>query len=176
MSYELTFYVNRSATDIRAINPYAAYNLTDDTWTVQPDPDQHAPSNPDWDRLAEQDLYAAQALAKTYSRAMTTIQNATNPAHRRNAEEVLRHTLEAATARFEEIHSGRRWAFSPTGAGYGDFFNYRWQAGKRSGAVPALKMLADYQRQAIETGNEGTYGVSLPDASDLIARAIMQQG
>ena len=34
-SFELTFYVNVQ-TDIRNIKPYAAYSLTDDDWTVEP--------------------------------------------------------------------------------------------------------------------------------------------
>ena len=170
--YELTFYVNRGATDIRAINPYAAYNLTTDEWTVEPDPAQQAPSNPSWDLQAQQDLGMAQNLVQRYSRALTALQAATNPAHRRNAEEVLHHTLEAASGMYEEIHSNRKWAFAPTGAGYADFHNYRWQAGKRTGAVPALRALHDYHRDAVEQGNAGTYGVEMPTADLLIARAI----
>jgi hypothetical protein len=170
--FEVTFYVNRGASDIRAINPYAAYNLTTDSWTVEPDPAQHAPSNPSWDVQAQQDLNMAQILVQRYSRALTAVQSATNPAHRRNAEEVLQHTLDAASGMYEQIHGDRKWAFAPTGAGYADFHNYRWQAGKRSGVVPALKALHDYRRDAIEAGNAGTYGVELPTSALLIARAI----
>ena len=172
--YELTFYVNRSAADIRAINPYAAYNLTDDSWTVEPNASLKPPSNADWDLQAKADLDRTQDLVQRYSRSLTALQNATNPAHRRNAEEVLKHTLEAASGMFEEIHGNRRWAFSPTGSGYADFHNYRWQAGKRSGAVPALKQLHDYQRDAVETGNAGTYGINMPSADLLIARTFIQ--
>ena len=174
MSYELTFFVNRGATDIRAINPYAAYNLSRDEWTVAPDPAQQAPSNPSWDIQAQQDLGRAQNLVQRYSRALTEMQAATNPAHRRNAEEVLHYTLEAASGMYEEIHGNRKWAFAPTGGGYADFNNYRWQAGKRSGVVPALKALHDYRRDAIEEGNAGTYGIQMPSADLLIARAIQQ--
>jgi hypothetical protein len=37
-----TFYANPWATDITAINPYAAYDLPFEAWTVAPDPRQHA--------------------------------------------------------------------------------------------------------------------------------------
>jgi hypothetical protein len=46
--YELTFYVNAGATDIRSIKPYAAYDLKYDDWTVTPDPNAAPPQNPDW--------------------------------------------------------------------------------------------------------------------------------
>ena len=39
--FEVTFYVNPGATDIRTINPYAAYDLTHDEWTVNPRSEEH---------------------------------------------------------------------------------------------------------------------------------------
>lgn len=42
-SYDLTWYVNPASYDIRDIRPYAAYDVTADTWAVRP------PQLPDWD-------------------------------------------------------------------------------------------------------------------------------
>ena len=52
-AFELTFYVN-VASDIRKIKPYAAYSVTNDDWTVQPEV-KGAPSNKGWDKKIAQD-------------------------------------------------------------------------------------------------------------------------
>jgi hypothetical protein len=169
--YELTFYVNPGATDIRVINPYAAYDLTHDDWTVFPDKGAHAPANSAWSEAVNRDHKHALETVTRYSQALTDLRNAPNDAARRNAETRLHMAVDMGSALFDEIHEGRRRAFSTTGEGYSDFHNYRWQSGKRLGTVPALKTLKEYQTTSKENINKQTYGIELPDTDTLIRRA-----
>lgn len=163
--YELTFYVNPGATDIRTINPYAAYDLKYDEWTVPPDPTQHAPHNPEWEAVAEGDAKNANTIHARFIAALQDVQTAHAGPNRRNAEVKLAAAKAQAEALFEEIHGNRRIAFSLDGAGYYDFNNYRWQASKSSGANDKLRQLKDYEV------NHQDYGVDLPDSRTLIRRA-----
>lgn len=163
--FELTFYVNPGATDIRVINPYAAYDLKYDEWTVPPQVGQHAPQNPEWDVVAERD-YAAAHLAHTrFMSALQDIQTSHADATRRNAEVRLNQAQQQAHALFDEIHTGRRNAFNAQGAGYYDFHNYRWQSLKKTGAMNLLKEVREFDIPSTK------YGVELPDARTLIRRA-----
>ena len=168
--YEVTFYVNPHATDIRVINPYAAYDLTHDEWTVTPTA-QMAPRNRSWEEAARRDHERAVDAVTRYSKALTEVQNATNPAARRNAEGRLNMALDMASSLFDEIHEGRRLAFSSTGGGYGDYYNYRWQAGKQTGAVEAARQLKEFRDTSRASKEAETYGVELPDVQTLIRRA-----
>lgn len=163
--YELTFYVNPGATDIRTINPYAAYDLKYDEWTVPPNPHQEAPSNPEWDLVAENDAKMAEQIHIRFVNALNEVKTSHADALRRNAEVKMTHAKQQAEALFEEIHGNRRMAFSSGGEGYYDFNNYRWQAGKRSGIVEKLRKIKEYG------DDTGQYGVELPDTSTLIRRA-----
>src|SRR4051812_5930707 len=64
--YEITFYVNPGASDIRNINPYAAYNLTDNSWTVRPSNSkpQHFPKS--FFDAAEQEAATARQIVSQY--------------------------------------------------------------------------------------------------------------
>ena len=168
--YEVTFYVNPGATDIRSINPYAAYDLTHDEWTVHP-AQQTAPQNPVWEVSAQRDLSMASDIVMRYSQAVTEIQSAKNDAARRNAEAKMEATLIQASALFKDIHEARRFAFREGGEGYSDFYNYRWQAGKKYGTVPALKKMSEYWSAYKAQQAEATYGIELPDTQTLIRRA-----
>jgi hypothetical protein len=55
--------------------------------------------------------------------------------------------------------------------GYADFYNYRWQAGKKYGTVPALRKLADYWSAYKDQQAEENYGMKLPSTDTLIRRA-----
>jgi len=171
--YEVTFYVNPGATDIRAINPYAAYNLTADEWTVEPDQSAHAPFSRAWEQKSQRDYDTTTELVKRYSQALTDVRATSNPAYRVNAESRLQHAISAAESLYDEIHHGRKIAFSMTGSGYSDFNNYRWQAGKQSGAVGALKQIKQYAESARESHEAETYGVDLPSADVLTRRAAI---
>lgn len=171
--YEVTFYVNPGATDIRVIKPYAAYDLTHDEWTVHPDPAAQAQYEPVWEQAAQRDREKAMEIVANYSRLTTNLREAKNDATRRNAEFLLLNLLEQATALYDDIHGSRKLAFSRTGEGYGDFYNYRWQAGKRLGTVFALQKLKEFYDDYKEAQQATTYGVELPDIRTLVRRAAM---
>lgn len=170
--FEVTFYSNPGATDIRSIHPYAAYDLTHNEWTVFPTPHE-APKNAAWEHAAQRDRSMAADIVGRYSQALTNIHSATTAPARRNAEFALKQAMAQGSALFEDIHHGRRYAFSPSGAGYEDFHNYRWQAGKSLGTVPALKHLHDYLNAATLEEDKETYGLELPDTRTLIRRAAL---
>jgi len=169
-AYELTFYVNVRS-DIKTIKPYAAYSVTDDDWTVAPEV-KAAPIRKDWDLKVAKDTSMTQEILTRYSAALNAIGSATNPAARRNAEKSLLDAVEQGAALFEDIHAGRRSAFSPSGQGYLDIANYRWQAGKKSGSVQALRKLKDISTKSRRDFESATYGIELPDASTLVRRAL----
>lgn len=169
-AFELTFYVNVQS-DIRSIKPYAAYSLTNDEWTVSPEV-KAAPVNKMWERKVETDVSLATEILSRYSKALNDIQAATTDTARRNAEAALKLAVDQGTALFEDIHSGRKYAFSPSGLGYSDIHNYRWQAGKAAGTVQALRQLKDIGKASKKEYEAKTYGMELPDANTLIRRAL----
>jgi hypothetical protein len=170
-AYELTFYVNVKS-NILEIKPYAAYSLTQDDWTVQPEL-RTPPSNKSADRRADLDKSMTVEILSRYSRALSDIGAATTDTARRNAESTLLLAIQQGAALFEDIHSNRRNAFSPSGLGYADPANYRWQAGKASGTVQALKKLKDIHSQGKKSFETKTYGMELPSTDTLIRRAML---
>jgi len=167
--YELTFYVNPTATDIKTIRPYAAYDLKYDEWTVTPDPQAQPPYNPQWETVVKEDSAKATQIHNRVTAAMNEIQMSTNPGIKRNAELKAISAGQQGLALFNEIHSNRSQAFSPSGNGYSDFNNYRWQAGKREGTIQKLKGISKYLSGVSST----SYGVELPDTATLIRRAAV---
>lgn len=171
--YELTFYVNPSATDIRAIKPYAAYDLKYNEWTVTPSPTQQAEYNAEWETVAESDAQLAHQAYTRFNQAFQELKQTHNGPNVRNAEVRLNAALQQGNALYEEIHSNRSKAFSSTGEGYGDFNNYRWQAAKRLGTIEHLRAMQEYSAEVTGSMNAQTYGVELPDAATLIRRAAL---
>jgi len=171
--YELTFYVNRGAADIRAIKPYAAYNLTFQEWTVAPDPNVAPPVHPDWEASVASDTALAHKIVTRYTQALQDVTQSHNGAVRRNAESRLSAAMQQGNALYNEIHLNRSQAFSPGGEGYADFNNYRWQAGKREGTVQALRQLHTHSQSLQHSTEAATYGIELPDANTLIRRAAL---
>ncbi len=169
--YELTYYVNPQ-TDIKAINPYAAYDLIADVWTVKPEMNPQPPYSRDWELRTQRDRETALEIIGRYNDALHELRSSTNPAYKVNAERKLKAAQEQAIAFFEDIHHGRKAAFSQIGAGYSDFNNYRWQAGKRTGAVQALRAIKDIKERAEKEENKNLYGVELPSADKLIRRSL----
>lgn len=168
-AFDLTFYVNTKS-NIVDIKPYAAYSLTDNTWTVPPS-DLGTQHNPEWDAVMAADVSHATDIVNRYKTHYQGVRNAPNDAIRRNHEVALHHTLGQAAALFDEIHEGRKHAFSSAGEGYADFTNYRWQSGKQAGIIQPLKQLKD----AHQTASAGeTYGLSLPSADIMVRRAASQ--
>ena len=169
--YELTFYVNQQS-DITDINPYAAYDLVSNTWTVAPEKNPQPPYVRSWEQRAQRDHDTAVQLVGRYNNALSEIKRASNPAHRTNAESKLRMARDQAIAYYDDIHNGRKIAFSPIGGGYNDYNNYRWQAGKRSGAVQALRKIKEDTDLLKKQSQVETYGVELPRTDVLIRRSI----
>ena len=169
-AYELTFFVNVRS-DIRSIKPYAAYSLTTDDWTVQPEL-KAPPRNKLWDERVSKDTSKTTEILSRYSAALTSLGSATTDTARRNAEAALKLAVEQGAALFDEMHHGRTYAFSPGGQGYMDMYNYRWQAGKSAGIVQALRQLKDISSSGRKSFEESTYGMELPDTSVLIRRAL----
>ena len=175
MRFEITIYVNSGVTanpeGILSINPYAAYDLTSDVWTVAPQqhPTHHV--HPSWDQTVEMDRMRGEGIIGHYGKALEQVHGAQNDAHRTNAVGYLKNALEAASGLYDEIHAGRKAAFNEFGHGYADFHNYRWQSGKRTGVIQAMKRLKDYKDGAAKSTEMETYGMELPDHETLIRRA-----
>ena len=64
-------------------------------------------------------------------------------------------------------------AFSPSGQGYADYANFRWQAGKKTGVVQALKQLKEISTKTRQEFESNTYGMELPTANVLVRRAAL---
>jgi len=169
-AFELTFYANVKS-DIRQIKPYAAYSLTNDDWTVAPEV-KSAPKNKMMEQRVAKDTSLTTEILSRYSAALTTLTNATTDTARRNAEAALKLAVEQGAALFDEIHKGRSYAFSTLGQGYADLANYRWQAGKESGSVQALRKLKEVATKGKKEFEAQTYGMELPDVNTLIRRAV----
>jgi len=171
-AFELTFFVN-TASDIVTIKPYAAYSLTRDDWTVEPTADETKfPEH--WFSEANRDARMAQDIVSRYQQALNDLTMARDAITTSNAQTALLLAAKQGAALFEEIHGGRTQAFSPKGAGYSDFANFRWQSGKASGTVQAMKSLKDLVKKAQKESDVSLYGVELPDAATLIRRAASQ--
>ena len=170
-SFELTFYVN-VASDIRTIKPYAAYSLTDDSWTVEPSEPSLSPKR-DWERKISRDENMAVEILERYSQALANIGTATTDTARINSQAALKLAVEQGAALFEDLHHGRGSAFSPSGQGYADYANFRWQAGKKTGVVQALKQLKDISTKTRSEFESQTYGMELPTANVLVRRAAL---
>jgi hypothetical protein len=107
--WHLTFYLNPMSWDIRQIQPYGAYSITDDAWIVRPPVlPEHKPE--DFDNS----IYA---LAEKY---VERVKHILGMAHgpRRKAE---------ADALYQFLHSDRGRAFSPRGHGWTDPGNLVWK-------------------------------------------------
>jgi hypothetical protein len=169
-AYELTFFVNVKS-DIRQIKPYAAYSLTNDDWTVQPEV-KAPPRNKMVEQKVARDVSMTTDILSRYSAALTAIGSAPTDTARRNAEAALKLAVEQGVALFDEIHKGRTYAFSPSGLGYTDPSNYRWQAGKEAGSIQALRKLKDIATKSKKDFEAQTYGMQLPDVNTLIRRAV----
>ena len=170
--YEVTWFSNPESTDIRDIHPYAAYELFGKTWDVPPDPN---PARPAHSPQAERDVVLATKIVDRYTRAQQAMENQANEILRKQAETIVKESLKQATALFDEIHEGRHAAFGWGGNGYADPANHRWQAGKASGAIPALLELRQFHNAERSRDEIRTYGVELQSVDTLLLRALTAQ-
>jgi hypothetical protein len=175
--FEVTFYVNPHSYDIRDIKPYAAYCLTDDTWTVKP---PVLPQNPEtlypqayFDHVQRERTHAQGLLDRYNSLLAQTSSSQQGTPGWLNAVHGLDLVIDQAKAMFDDIHLGRREAFGPNGQGYGDFANFRWQSHKRYGTVQALAALTQVRRQAGESVEQALYGTKIADAGSALRTAAL---
>lgn len=99
--FSVTWYVNPDSWDIRKIKPYAAYNVTADTWAVRP------PHLPDWSIKDFPKAFVAEARAvEAYVKAVLKLPE---PMRTQQADALWRH-----------LHSDRSRAFSAQGEGWID--------------------------------------------------------
>lgn len=176
-SYEVTYFVNATGSDIRHINPYAAYNVTTDAWTIRP---PLLPTNPAtlypkaYSRTVAGESRTISTLVDRYNTLARDLKRfpAGSPGHI-NATAGLHHITSQARSMWEDIHLGRRAAFEPGGTGYTDYHNYRWQAHKQQGSAQALAAIATVDHDATTHYDNALYHTQLNAADKLIARAIL---
>jgi hypothetical protein len=175
--FEVTFYVNPNSADIRNINPYAAYDLTHDRWTTRPpvlpnDPSTLYPASFKKAVGAEQEQ--ARGIVARYGTLKNQV-DATQPGSPgwHNAVAALNGTVSQGRALFDSIHLGRKMAFGEGGSGYGDYYNYRWQAHKAAGTAQALAALSQIDKDAHLAQQTDLYGQPLRGASQTLSEASM---
>lgn len=177
--YEVTFYINPGAQDIRSISPYAAYDVTHGRWTVKPIelPADWGPGSlpKDWLEKFDRDTAYGRALVERYNEQADKInQTPVGSPRWRNATVALSGTINEALALFDEIHLGRKAAFLGGGKGFLGFENARWQAGKGSGIIDALRGIKAVHDAAHREAGESLYHTDL-SADDAMVDAVLSQ-
>jgi hypothetical protein len=177
--YEVTYYLNPGTTSqsIAAINPYAAYNLTRDRWDIRPPSlpaDPHSLYPKHWWGAVQREEDHARTLVERYNHLRSAASSASpNSAVWHNSLASQKIVVEQAKALFDDIHLGRKQAFGPGGSGYGDYYNFRWQAHKQAGTVQALNSLATADVEAHKAQETDLYGAPLDDAATALAKAAL---
>lgn len=175
--FTVTFFWNREVeNDITAIHPYAAYNIVDNRWVVEPPqipPDPHTLYPQEWFNTAGNDEIAARRIEEEYlhsSSALFTYQpgspGAVNTQTRMNLLRAQAQTL------YDDIHQGRRQAFASGGKGYYDYYNFRWQQAKEAGTKDRLKYIIDMARQARDEKETALYGKPISSAQEALEDAF----
>lgn len=175
--FEVTFFVNAGGSDIRDINAYAAYNLTNNSWDVKPptlpqDPSRLYPKT--FYQAADQDKKTADVLIKRFDSLKRDLsaQKENTPGWN-NTLSQLNLVTSQAKSMFDSIHIGRRAAFGEGGSGYGDYYNFRWQRNKQNGTVQALNAIATARISAREESDIDLYGNPIASADDALVRAAL---
>ncbi len=176
--YEVTFYTNSGSKDIRDIHPYAAYNVTDNEWTVRPPvlpDDPHTLYPAEFYKAAESTSKQAKELIRRYGtlKAQAEAMPEGSPG-RLNALSAQSIVVSQAKSLFDTIHLGRKDAFSKTGAGYGDYHNFLWQYNKQKGTVQALHSLATVSDDAQAAEESEIYGQPLKSPTALLTAAMLR--
>ena len=173
-TFEVTFYVNPNSTDIRDINPYAAYDLTHDSWTVRP-PHGDAFNHPkEFYDYAQREVGGAEEIVAKFNTAANKAKamNPGSPGWHNAMREVDLLASQASTM-YDSIHLGRRAAFSSGGSGYGDYYNFRWQYHKQHGTAQALNAVAHAHKEAHDEFNSQIYGAAIEPADVALRRAAL---
>lgn len=175
--FEVTFYINATGSDIRDINPYAAYNLTSNTWTVRPpvlpeDPKTLYPK--EWWDYVEDERRLADSLIQRYNHVQGTLRTSVpgTPGWSSGGRQ-LQAVADQVTTLYDDIHLGRRAAFGEQGEGYGDFHNFRWQAHKKFGTAQALHEVWSARHTGKTDFETDTYGQPLTTAQESLRAAAL---
>jgi hypothetical protein len=139
--WESTFYVNPGAYDIRALKPYAAYDITRDEWAVEPVevPDDFGP-----EKLPESTWDVFDALTKLI-KAIAEL-----PEDVRERE---------GAALYDYLHADRHSAFGPEGSGLYDPANVIFKSLDAAPGSP-LQQLIDWKH-----AHDGTAATDLETAA-----------
>ncbi len=173
-AYDVTFYVNPNSTDIRDINPYAAYNVTAGEWTVRPPQGRDFEHPGVFYKHAEAEAQQARSLLATHNglaSRMSQVQPGTPGWH--NLMSQAQVVVSQAATLYDSIHLGRKQAFAPGGSGYGDYYNFRWQYHKQQGTAQALNAVAGAHKDAQQAYAQSVYGAPLEGADLVLRRAAM---
>ena len=173
---EVTYFVNAGSDDIRDIEPYAAYNLTIDSWTVKPvnpgpewDPRAYFPQ--EWVNTVDTDVRDAHRLIDHYNENVGALDSAADVPSQINALHNIKGTAERAADLFATMHAGRKTSFEPGGGGYFGYGNFRWQMHAHSGTLKALHDIAVVNRDARVYQQQELYGEPLKGPNDSLRSA-----
>jgi hypothetical protein len=173
--FEVTFYVNPNSTDIRDINPYAAYNLSDDEWTVRPPSADVINNHPhEFFAHAQNEVDQAWGLVNKYNQVANQAKGMSpgSPGWH-NAMRQAELVVSQASVMYDQIHLGRKQAFGPGGSGYADYYNFRWQYHKKNGTAQALNGVAKAHKAAQDEYSTSIYGTPIEGADVVLRRAAM---
>lgn len=175
--FEVTYFWNYDVeSDIMSIRPYAAYDLMSDQWIVQPpelpvDPKTLYPE--EWYALIENDDYSSYRITSVYNDASKEISGYKpgsaayiNAKSRMNLAEAQAKTL------YDDIHEGRRQAFTMGGKGYSDYHNFRWQSAKASGTIERLKSIIQEHKTEFLSKQTELYGSPIKSADEALEDAM----
>lgn len=178
--FETTFYVNPgTGTDIRSINPYAAYGLTTAGWAVRP-PDLGEDWGPDkidetWWAAVGADIAAAEDLVARYNRLVDEARGAPEGPRKLNLLREVQLVVEQVAARYRIVHGERTFAFRGVagthGAGFLDYYNFRWQMFKKSGLASTMRDIMRVGEETQRAHAEERYGA--PIAADVLTPSTL---
>lgn len=172
--FEVTYYVNPNSTDIRNIKPYAAYNLSANDWTVRPPHGTDFVHPKQYYDAAEGEVRQARSIIDQYNHLANDVKGKVpNSPGWHNALRQVELVTSQAAAMFDSIHLGRKQAFAPSGSGYGDYYNFRWQYHKKNGTVQALHNIAATRHEAISEAATSVYGAPIDGAELALRRAAL---
>jgi hypothetical protein len=118
--YSLTLYANPGSYDIRAIKPYAAYDISSDIWAVHP---AKLPRG-----------FSAREMPRSFWETVAKMAN-----HVRDVlDEPEPERTEHATELLEQLHHGRQLAYSQVGTGVFDQRQIMWLTLERLGVLQDL--------------------------------------
>lgn len=173
-TYEVTWYVNPGATDIRDIHPYAAFDVSHNRWTVSPPKGNDFNHPAGYYKAAQDEAAEARRITNQYN-SLTAQAKSMDPGSpgwhntMRQAELISAQ----ASAMFDSIHLGRKQAFGQGGSGFGDYYNFRWQYHKQQGTAQALHALGEAHRGYQESYAERVYGGPIDGANVALRRAVL---